>query len=163
MRLGVEAKKLLAKEEMAAILTWSAEVDAKLTEADVEVGKIRTWLDDRKKEAEIIALEEQLKFEEKVQRAKLKLKTELQAAKTPNESTQTMSVSSVQAKLPKLVITKFDGSYMDWPRFWGQFSETIEKTSVAPITKFSYLRELLDAKVKPAIEALPFTTERNQR
>lgn len=48
---------------------------------------------------------------------------------------------------------------MDWPRFWGQFTETIDKTSVAPITKFSYLRELLDFKVKRTIEALPFTSE----
>ena len=45
---------------------------------------------------------------------------------------------------------------MDWPRFWGQFTETIDKTSFASITKFSYLRELLDSKVKRRIEALPF-------
>ena len=48
---------------------------------------------------------------------------------------------------------------MDWPRFWGQFSETIDKTNVAAITKFSYLRELLDSKVRRTIEALPFTPE----
>ena len=48
---------------------------------------------------------------------------------------------------------------MDWPRFWGQFTETIDKTSVQPITKFSYLRELLDFKVRRTIEALPFTPE----
>ena len=48
---------------------------------------------------------------------------------------------------------------MDWPRFWGQFTETIDKTSVAPITKFSYLRELHDPKVKRTIEALPLTVE----
>ena len=57
------------------------------------------------------------------------------------------------------MITKFDGSFMDWPRFWGQFSETIDKTNVAAITKFSYLRELLDSKVRRTIEALPFTPE----
>ena len=45
---------------------------------------------------------------------------------------------------------------MDWPRFWGQFTETIDKTSFASITKFSYLRELFDSKVKRRIEALPF-------
>ena len=57
------------------------------------------------------------------------------------------------------MITKFDGSFMDWPRFWGQFSETIDKTSVAAITKFSYLRELLDSKIRRTIETLPFTAE----
>ena len=59
------------------------------------------------------------------------------------------------AKLPKLVISKFEGCYMDWPRFWGQFSETI----IAPIRKFTYLCELLDSKVKCSVEALPFTAE----
>lgn len=48
---------------------------------------------------------------------------------------------------------------MDWPRFWGQFAETIAKTNVQPITKFSYLRELLDFKVERTIEALPFMSK----
>lgn len=52
---------------------------------------------------------------------------------------------------------------MDWPRFWGQFSETIDKTSVAAITKFLYLRELLDTKAQRTIKALPFTSEQYNR
>ena len=48
---------------------------------------------------------------------------------------------------------------MGRPRFWGQFKclETIDKTSVAAITKCRYLPELLDSKVRRTIEALPFT------
>ena len=52
----------------------------------------------------------------------------------------------MQAKLPKLVISQFNGSHMNWPRFWGQFTENIEKSSIAPVTKFAYLRELLAPK-----------------
>ncbi len=63
------------------------------------------------------------------------------------------------AKLPKLVITKFDGSCMNWPRFGGQFSEAIDKISVAPITKFTYLLELLERQAKRCVEALPFNPE----
>ena len=48
---------------------------------------------------------------------------------------------------------------MNWPKFWGQFSEAIDKSSVAPITKFTYLLELLEPQVKPCVEALPFNTE----
>ena len=65
----------------------------------------------------------------------------------------------MQAKLPKLVISKFNGSPMDWPRFWGQFSENIYQSAIAPVTKFSYLRELLEPKVRQTIEALPFHSE----
>jgi len=85
------------------------------------------------------------------------MQAEIQAAPHPQQAT--MTPSDIQAKLPKLMITKFDGTYMDWPRFWGQFTEAIDKTSVQPITKFSYLRELLHFKVKRTLEALPFTAE----
>ena len=39
-------------------------VNARFEEADNEVVKIRSWLDDRKKEAEELAQEERLQFEE---------------------------------------------------------------------------------------------------
>lgn len=74
---------------------------------------------------------------------------EIQSALPPQQAVTTPSDG--QAKLPKLTITKFDGTYMNWPQFWGQFTETIDKTNVQPITKFSYLRELLDFKVKRTI------------
>ena len=64
-----------------------------------------------------------------------------------------------EAKLPKLVITKFNGTFADWPRFWGQYSETIDKSNVPPVTKFAYLRDLLDAKVRKSVEALPHSAE----
>ena len=57
------------------------------------------------------------------------------------------------------MISKFNGSPMDWPRFWGQFSENIDQSAIAPVTKFSYLRELLEPKVRQTIEALPFHSE----
>ena len=92
---------------------------------------------------------------------KLQLKAD-QLAKTTSQNEgvgQRLSSCGVQAKLPKLLITKFDGSHMDWPRFWGEFSENIDKTNVAPITKFTYLRELVTPQVSRMIEALPFTAE----
>jgi hypothetical protein len=48
---------------------------------------------------------------------------------------------------------------MDWPRFWRQFNEAIDKSSIAPITKFTYLRELLSPKVKRCVETVPFTSK----
>ena len=70
-----------------------------------------------------------------------------------------IQATNIQAKLPKLVITKFNGTFTDWNRFWGQFTESIDKSSLPAITKFSYLRELLDDKVRKAVEALPYSAE----
>ena len=161
LRLEVEAKKIESKVNSDAIQSWNDDVDSKLQAADVEIGRIRKWVRDREKEAEINAKKEQMQFEEEIQKMKLQLKADqLAKTKSQNEGAgQDLSSCGVQAKLPKLVITKFDGSYMDWPRFWGQFSENIDKTSVAPITKFTYLRELVTPQVSRTIEALPFTAE----
>ena len=155
MRIDVEVAKLAAKEEITALQEWNDRLDAKLVEADSDVERVTTWLDDRRKEKEAHAQEQKLHFEAKLHQTKLGIQAEL----TSQHLSQVQALDNSQAKLPKLMVTKFDGSFLDWPRFWGQFSETIDKTSVAAITKFSYLRELLDSKAKRTIEALPFMPE----
>ena len=102
-----------------------------------------------------------MKFEIKLHETKLKLQEDLQI-KAGNEKSS-VETTVGEAKLPKLVITKFNGTYADWPRFWGQYSETIDKTNVPPVTKFTYLRELLDAKVRKTVEALPHSAEGYKR
>ena len=51
------------------------------------------------------------------------------------------------ARMPKLVISKFQGTHRDWFRFWNQFQAEIDKTNVNQVTKFSYLKELLVPRV----------------
>jgi hypothetical protein len=65
--------------------------------------------------------------------------------------------------MPKLVITKFNGTLKDWIRFWGKFRAQIEESSVDPVTKFSYLKELVEMKVRKSIDGLPFTKEGYER
>ena len=62
-------------------------------------------------------------------------------------------------KLPKLVITKFDGTHFDWFRFWNQFESQIDKCDLPEVSKFSYLKELVIPKVCLLIDSLPFTSE----
>ena len=59
--------------------------------------------------------------------------------------------------MPKLVISKFNGTQQDWFRFWGQFSSQIDKANVHVLTKFSFLKELVEVKVRNLIDGLPFT------
>ena len=64
-----------------------------------------------------------------------------------------------KTKLPKLVITKFDGTHFDWFRFWNQFESQIDKCDLPQVSKFSYLKELVIPKVRLLIDSLPFTSE----
>ena len=151
-RRVVEALKIEAKVSNGEVSEWNDAISAKIEEADSHIETLEEWLANRKMEAENQEREEKMQFEIKLHETKLKLQEDLQA-KAGNQT------SVGEAKLPKLVITKFNGTYADWPRFWGQYSETIDKTNVPPVTKFAYLRELLDAKVRKSVEALPHSAE----
>ena len=64
------------------------------------------------------------------------------------------------AKLPKLIITKFQGTQSkDWMRFWNQY----ETENITQVAKLSYLRELLVPSAKVLIEGLPFTSKGYER
>ena len=69
----------------------------------------------------------------------------------------------VRVKLPRLVISQFEGTHIDWFRFWNQHETQIDKTGLSPISKFSYLKELLGPKARVIIDGLPFTTEEYER
>ena len=62
-------------------------------------------------------------------------------------------------KLPKLVITKFDGTHFDWLRFSNQFESQIDKCDLPQVSKFSYLKELVIPKVRLLIDSMPFTIQ----
>ncbi|CAB4026968.1 Hypothetical predicted protein, partial [Paramuricea clavata] len=61
----------------------------------------------------------------------------------------------VKLKLPNLQISKFQGTYLDWVRFWSLFSIQIDQTSIPDEAKFSYLKELVIPQVRVTIEKLP--------
>ena len=104
-----------------------------------------------------MAREEQLKFEIKLQETKLQLQSEHEVKFAEKQAT--LSSEEVSVKLPKLVISKFDGSFTDWYRFWGQFNESVERSGFANVAKFSSLKELLSDNVRRDVESLPFTSE----
>ena len=94
-----------------------------------------------------------MEFEKK----KLDLQQAQQQAQT--KPTETAGATSEVVKMPKLVISKFDGTPQDWMRFWAQFETQIDRSSAPDVTKFSYLTELVDLKVQNLIDGLPFTAE----
>ena len=103
--------------------------------------------------------EEELKHEMLLHEKRMEMQAELSSAsssalKHQKECIKESEVFSAgSAKLPKLVIAKFGGSFTDWPKFWGQSSEAIDKSLLAPITKFTYLLELLEPSyVKRGVE-----------
>ena len=156
VRRAVEAQKISAEQTTDEITAWNATIEARIEQSDEKIEILERWLFDQKAKQESYEREERIQFEIKLHETKLKLQEEL---RNKNATSETTTTQTAQAKLPKLVIIKFSGSYADWPRFWGEYAETIDKSSVPPVTKFSYLRELLDHRVRKTIEGLPHTAE----
>ena len=110
--------------------------------------------------------EDELRHERELHEARLYFETELKKAKSAQaqesgdlSGAKGAVANLLEAKLPKLVITKFNGTFQDWPRFWAQFTESIDKAAIAGVTKFSYLKELLVPKAGASVKALPFSSE----
>ena len=153
----VEEQKISSKTKMDEIANWNDNIESKFEKADSQIARLRDWLAEDERRTKAVAQEELFKNELKLHEEKLRMQSELANSAKPKPEAQEFHNQS--AKLPKLVISKFEGSYMDWPRFWGQFTEGIDKSPIAPITKFTYLLELLSPKIKICVESLPFSPE----
>ena len=158
-RMEVESLKIRENEVEETITEWNKTIEENLSKADDEIKRMEEWQESCQQEKKRNAFEEQMKYEVKLHEVKMKLELDRQAQLKAETSSSEANVKQVEAKLPKLVITKFKGSYTDWPRFWGQYTKSIEKSGLASITKFSYLRELLSDNVRREVESLPFTSE----
>ena len=180
----VEEKKFAKGETEENVQEWSAEIETNLAEADRQIRRIDKKLEEmvagendrinrlefmQKLEYEKLLTEQKLRQEQEAteklhaeklsyEREKRKLDMEYQQQLSKNKqsaSESTFSQSTV--RMPKLVISKFLGTPQDWVRFWGQFEAQIHKAEAPAVTKFSYLKELVELRVRKLIDGLPFT------
>ena len=178
LKESIEEKKFTEGENEEKIQEWAADVEAAVDEADTCVRQLADKIEqiDRhlRHEAALfehkraIALEkekiqQQQETVEQADAEELAFKKKKLELQQDQKSTETTGATSEVVEMPKLVITKFDGTPQDWMRFWGQFETQIDKSSIPDLTKFSYLKELLVTKVRNLIDGLPFTADAYQR
>ena len=101
--------------------------------------KQRKLVAEEHKRQELEIMENRRKFEEKLEQDRLKHIREARMAPKP----------------PRLQITIFRGTVLDWPRFWAQFKEDIDETELKPVKKFNLLKELVGETDRTVIENLP--------
>ena len=165
--------RLTEGETEEQVNTWAKEFDGFLEEADEKALALRQLvakmegekrlaekLESDKKEMALAKVkhEERLSQERELLDQKVKFQKAVEASQQEKNAKKT-----VTAKLPKLSITKFDGTFANWLPFWNKFEAEIDKTELAPVTKFAYLKELLEPKVRTDINGLPLTREGYER
>ena len=65
-------------------------------------------------------------------------------------------------KLPKLVISQFNGAHINYFSFRNQFKIQIDKSELSSVMKLSCLKEMIIPKVPLLIEGLLWNTEGNE-
>ena len=175
----IEEKMFLQGKDEEEVKIWAATPETMLAEADQCVRRLTQEMS----RGELVAKEEltlkeeqhKLDFQKRLTEQKLRQEKEADEEKrkldwehqqklkelqpTSQLSSQSTSKVSTAAKMPKLVISKFTGTPQDWVRFWGLFESQIDKSAADDVTKFSYLKELVEVKVRKLIDGLPFTGE----
>ena len=164
--LKTEIQELMfeAEKEEHEIVKQSTEIgervsvfEATIDQLDVtikECKRVEAQTEEKEKEKHDAQLREK-KYDEEMRFEKAKLEQKQKYEKKIEEKKE----QNINAKLPKLVITQLKGTPADWVRFWGQFTAEIDAPDVSQITKFSYLKELLEPQVRRSMDGLPLTTE----
>ena len=94
------------------------------------------------------------------------MKTELQQTfeqNTEGNKGRQQIENLVRVKLPKLIISKLEGTNLDCFKFQSQFETEIDFADLTSASKFSYLKELVIPKVRALIDGLPFNIEGYKR
>ena len=87
-------------------------------------------------------------FEREQMEMKLEFERQLEETKAKQQPVEKANQSKQRTtKLPKLQITKFNGTYEAWLPFWNKFHAEIDKANLASVTKFAYPKELVDLRV----------------
>ena len=91
---------------------------------------------------------------------KLEFERQLEEAKAKQQPVEKANQSEQRTtKLSKLQTIMFNGAFETWPPFRNKFQAEIDEANLASVTKFAYLKELVNPKVRAEIDRLPFATE----
>ena len=74
----------------------------------------------------------QMRYQDEFETEEIKLKM-----KRKYEKDNKKEHSRIQVKLPKLMISKFEGTHLNWQRFWSQFENKIDQSEISQVSKFS--------------------------
>ena len=79
---------------------------------------------------------------------------------TAVDTSSALKSKSTSAKLPKLSLKKLSGDPLSFQSFWDSFESAVDKNaSLDDITKFNYLKNLLEVKACLALQGLVLTSE----
>ena len=168
-KVQIQALRIEKGDQPDDVRKWTVEMEEQVAEFEKITDSVREAVKNLREDALREAKDEEEKKEEKRKRRyeeELKLEEAIMEVKRDYEKIEedrSKSPKEIGTKLPKLNITRFQGTHLDWLRFWSQFETEINKAGLTQVAKFSYLKELLTPKVRASVDGLPYNTEGYER
>ena len=161
LKENIEEKKFAKGETEEQVAQWSRACEEDLTKTDETLRRLTQQIKEIDlHEEDVKSIQEHkkaLQFEREILEQKAEFEKTKQEEGQVNQNKKPPAVGA--AKLPKLPITKFNGKIEAWLPFWGKFKSEIDSTDLPALTRFSYLKELLEESVRTDIDGLPFTED----
>ena len=164
----VQEIRLEREDSVEDVEKWSTKLEKRMECYDNPIEQIQSRLKSLKKQDEDEIKEKE--YEDENRKMKFRYEEEknieemkLHLQNKNKRKTIDKEIISTNIKLPKLVITKFESPHLDWLRFWSQYDTEIDKSNLSAVGKFSYLKELLNPRLRALIDGLPFNTEGYER
>ena len=172
LKSKVQELKLENEESMEEIQNWTDKHDEVIVQYDASIEELQNRIkelkerstEERKAEEEYneeIRIQKIYDEEKRIEEIKFEVRQSLE--KKAEANIYKTFRENPKVKLPKLVISRFEGTHLDWLRFWSQFETEIDKAELMTVSKLSYLKELVIPKVRALIDGLPHNSEGYQR
>ncbi|XP_028405809.1 uncharacterized protein LOC114528390 [Dendronephthya gigantea] len=165
----IQGLKVDAGQEDEVIDEWTNENKGKLRVFEEVIEELNNKLLDDEGKRKEIERREKIRQEAEARAQIRDEEREIELAKREREEEFALSLEEkklelaaakrVKTKLPELQISKFQGTHLDWVRFWGLFETQIDKAPMKDEAKFAYLKEHLVPKVRITIDQLPLNSE----
>ena len=126
--MEVQEKRIQEGDEIDEIQAWSLDIEKRLEEFDETMDLLRKAIESLNEQTAREARQIEQKMEDQrrkqlheieISHEEKKLELRRKYKKKMEESQfKSMKEGKQSVKLPKLVITKFQGTHLDWQRFW---------------------------------------------
>ena len=166
MKYEVQEFMVSNKKQMENLEEWSNQFEEKVLRYDVLGDTLKNELratmkkegdQEKQKEGEKHEKMFRRRMKEELEIEKKKMEIQKESYEMRGESVREERYKNV--KLPKLIITKFEGTHIDRFHFCNQCESKSDRSKVHPVSNFNYLKELLAPKVRLPIDTSPFTSE----
>ena len=172
--LIAKENRTVEDENPQAVEAWGKGLDEEIVSTDEAITRLTNAVSEvrslqfvKEKEKEHALKEkereDQLKFEKRRYEQKLEFERKLEESSAVKGQTCESKLPKTHSKLPELKITKFNGDVSTWLTFWNKFEAEIDKSDLAPTTKFAYLKEMLESQIRAEVDGLPFSIEGYER